>query len=277
MGATAFNLDLTAAGFKSSEIDIADLGVNRVKIIRRSGVSTDTLNEWNLQGFRDSYDNVISAGIPDVTALNATGGLSPTGAIFTYGLKSTLFVANTIADQTVTATGSKKVKIGKVFSGNSGSFTFTVTSSNTAVATATFNAADTSVQISGKIAGGPVTITITAKDVDNSLISTKFNVTVLPLVSVEKIEIPTEFSMSQNYPNPFNPSTTISYGLPNASNVSLKIYNILGEQVASLVNNVMPAGYHTVTFDASKLASGMYIYRIEAGSFVQVKKMMMLK
>jgi len=91
------------------------------------------------------------------------------------------------------------------------------------------------------------------------------------------VDIPTEFSLSQNYPNPFNPSTAINFGLPNASNVSLKIYNILGEQVASLVNKVMPAGYHTVTFDASKLASGMYIYRLEAGSFVQVKKMMMLK
>jgi hypothetical protein len=277
MGATPFNLDLTAAGFKASEIDIADLGVNRVKIIRRSGVITDTLNEWNLQGLRDSYDNVISAGIPDVTALNATGGLSTTGAIFTYGLKSTLFVANTIADKSVMATKTLTVKVGKVFSGNAGTFTYTVKSSNTAVATVAFHAADTSVVVTGVIAGGPVVITVTGKDVDNSQISTTFNVTVGPLVGVEKIEIPTEFSLSQNYPNPFNPSTTIKFGLPVASNVSLKIYNILGEQVASLVNKVMPAGYNTVTFDASKLASGMYIYRIEAGSFVQVKKMMMLK
>ena len=235
------------------------------------------MNEWNLQGLRDSYDNVISAGIPDVTALNATGGLSTTGAIFTYGLKSTLFVANTIADKSVMATKTLTVKVGKVFSGNAGTFTYTVKSSNTAVATVAFHAADTSVVVTGVIAGGPVVITVTGKDVDNSQISTTFNVTVGPFVGVEKIEIPTEFSLSQNYPNPFNPSTTIKFGLPVASNVSLKIYNILGEQVASLVNKVMPAGYNTVTFDASKLASGMYIYRIEAGSFVQVKKMMMLK
>ena len=277
MGATPFNLSLTAAGFKSSEIDIADLGVNRVKIIRRSGVAGDTLNQWNLQGLRDSYDNVISAGVPEVTALNATGGLSTAGGIFTYGLKSTLFVANTIADKSVMVKRVVVVNVSKVFSGNTGAFTYSTKSSNTAVATATFNAADTSVHVVGVIAGGPVVITVTGKDVDNSLISTTFNVTVTPLVGVDVVEIPTDFSLSQNYPNPFNPSTTINFGLPNASNVSLKIYNILGEQVASLVNKVMPAGYHTVTFDASKLASGMYIYRLEAGSFVQVKKMMMLK
>jgi hypothetical protein len=97
------------------------------------------------------------------------------------------------------------------------------------------------------------------------------------IVEIDFTSAPNSYSLEQNYPNPFNPSTTISYGLPNASNVSLKIYNILGEQVASLVNKVMPAGYQTVVFDASKLASGMYIYRLEAGSFVQVKKMMMLK
>ena len=119
---------------------------------------------------------------------------------------------------------------------------------------------------------------MTAQDVDNSRISTTFTVTTSG-VGVDELKnlIPTDYSLSQNYPNPFNPSTTINFGLPNASSVSLKVYNILGEEVANLVNKVMPAGYHTVVFDASKLASGLYIYRIEAGSFVQVKKMMMLK
>jgi hypothetical protein len=89
--------------------------------------------------------------------------------------------------------------------------------------------------------------------------------------------LPTAYSLLQNYPNPFNPSTTIEFGLPNASNVTLKVYNMLGEEVASVVNQTMTAGYHTVVFDASKLASGMYIYRIVAGNFIQVKKMTMLK
>ncbi|MCL5011882.1 MAG: T9SS type A sorting domain-containing protein [Patescibacteria group bacterium] len=89
--------------------------------------------------------------------------------------------------------------------------------------------------------------------------------------------IPTEFSLAQNYPNPFNPTTNIKFDLPKESNVILKVYNILGEEVATLVNKVMPAGQQVVTFNASQLASGMYIYRMEADNFVQVKKMMLTK
>ena len=118
---------------------------------------------------------------------------------------------------------------------------------------------------------------MTATDVDASRITTSFTVVTSGVGVAVAPVIPTEFSLSQNYPNPFNPSTTINFGLPVASNVTLKIYNILGEQVADVVNQVMPAGYHQVVFDGSKLASGLYIYRIEAGNFVQVKKMMMLK
>ncbi len=125
---------------------------------------------------------------------------------------------------------------------------------------------------------GTATITVTATDVDNSRITTSFNVTTSGVgVEVAQTAIPTVYSLSQNYPNPFNPSTTIEFGLPTASNVTLKVYNMLGEEVASIVNQAMNAGYHTVTFDGSKFTSGMYIYRITAGNFVQVKKMMMLK
>jgi hypothetical protein len=283
MGATAFNLDLTAAGFNPTEIDLNELGLNHVKIIRRNGTPYDVQNQWNLQGLRDSYNNIISAGVPDVTAINATSGLEPTGAIFTYGVKSNLTVLNAITDKTLNdnpiANRTIKIKLTNpaVFTGNTGTLVYTVSSSNPVIATATLLGTDT-LQVKGLRAGGPVVITITGKDVDNSQISTTFNVTVTGNTGVEVSPvIPTEFSLSQNYPNPFNPSTTINFGLPVASNVTLKIYNILGEQVADVVNQVMPAGYHQVVFDGSKLASGLYIYRIEAGNFVQVKKMMMLK
>ena len=89
--------------------------------------------------------------------------------------------------------------------------------------------------------------------------------------------IPTQFSLSQNYPNPFNPSTVISFALPTTQNVELSVYNLLGEKVAELVNGNMSAGNHSVTFDASNLTSGIYIYRISAGNFVSVKKLMLLK
>jgi hypothetical protein len=99
------------------------------------------------------------------------------------------------------------------------------------------------------------------------------------LSDVVNVEItnPTQYNLSQNYPNPFNPSTTIKFTLLEASNVTLKIFNTLGEEVSVLVNRVMEAGTHEVNFEASQLHSGMYFYRLEAGTFTQVKKMTLLK
>jgi hypothetical protein len=95
-------------------------------------------------------------------------------------------------------------------------------------------------------------------------------------VSAER-ERPSGFALNQNYPNPFNPATTISFQIPNAARVKLTVFNVLGQQVATLVDNQMNAGMHAVSFDASRLASGMYFYRIEAGSFAATKKMMLVK
>jgi len=88
---------------------------------------------------------------------------------------------------------------------------------------------------------------------------------------------PQTYALSQNYPNPFNPSTKIDFTLPASSQVELKVFNVLGQEVASLVSGTLTAGSHTVTFDASKLASGIYMYRISAGSFVSTRKMVLLK
>ncbi len=89
--------------------------------------------------------------------------------------------------------------------------------------------------------------------------------------------IPNKFELKQNYPNPFNPTTKIKYALPKDEFVTLKVYNSLGQEVTTLVNKNVSAGYHTINFDASNLASGMYIYRIKAGKYVSIKKMMLLK
>jgi hypothetical protein len=95
------------------------------------------------------------------------------------------------------------------------------------------------------------------------------------------VTAPGGFSLAQNYPNPFNPSTTIAYTVPEASKVSIKVYSIIGELVASLVNETVEAGYHTVQFDAKRLTSGTYIYQINANgesrNFVENKKMLLLK
>jgi hypothetical protein len=88
---------------------------------------------------------------------------------------------------------------------------------------------------------------------------------------------PAVFYLSQNYPNPFNPSTKIDYSVPQASKVSLKVYDMLGREVASLVDEYKEIGTYTVTFDASNLAGGIYLYVISAGDFMQSKKMTYLK
>ncbi|MBC8043030.1 MAG: T9SS type A sorting domain-containing protein [Rhizobacter sp.] len=88
---------------------------------------------------------------------------------------------------------------------------------------------------------------------------------------------PRAFGLQQNYPNPFNPSTTIRYELASASEVSLKVFDVLGREVASLVQSRQPAGNYRVPFNASKLSSGIYFYRLQASGKVQTKKMLLLK
>jgi hypothetical protein len=97
------------------------------------------------------------------------------------------------------------------------------------------------------------------------------------VVEVEIDTSPKEFSLAQNYPNPFNPTTTIKYQIPNAGNVSLKIYDVLGAEVMTLVNTTQAKGRYEVNFDASQLASDVYIYRIQANDYVASRKMMLLK
>lgn len=104
------------------------------------------------------------------------------------------------------------------------------------------------------------------------------------ITDIEEIEmqIPTQFAVSQNYPNPFNPTTTIEFALPTASRVDLKIYDVLGQEIATLANTTYSAGTHRVVWDASRLASGMYIYRIVASGdnnsqYTRTLKMMLTK
>ncbi|MEO8399198.1 MAG: T9SS type A sorting domain-containing protein [Ignavibacteriaceae bacterium] len=88
---------------------------------------------------------------------------------------------------------------------------------------------------------------------------------------------PSAYKLDQNYPNPFNPSTTISYSIPKEGIVTLKIYNVLGQEVKTLINKFQPSGNYTINFEASKLTSGVYFYAINAGDYNQVKKMILLK
>jgi len=90
-------------------------------------------------------------------------------------------------------------------------------------------------------------------------------------------QIPDKFYLDQNYPNPFNPSTTIEFGLPKESQVQIAVYNILGQQVAMLVNGSMKAGNHRISFNASRFASGVYFYVMRAGEKTFKQKMLLMK
>ena len=88
---------------------------------------------------------------------------------------------------------------------------------------------------------------------------------------------PDSYNLAQNFPNPFNPTTSIRYSIPKRSNVTLKVYDILGNEVASLVNEEKDQGVYTVSFNAASLSSGIYFYRLQSGTFVETKKMLLLK
>ncbi len=94
---------------------------------------------------------------------------------------------------------------------------------------------------------------------------------------IEAELVPNQFSLDQNYPNPFNPTTTIKFSVPEKANVSIKIFNSLGQIVNEVLNNNFDAGYYSINFNASNLASGVYYYRMDAGNFTQIKKMMLVK
>ena len=99
------------------------------------------------------------------------------------------------------------------------------------------------------------------------------------VVNVEDEEniIPVTFKLEQNYPNPFNPSTIIKFAVPERNRVLIKIYDLLGAEVLTLINEDLDAGWYERTFDAGSLSTGVYIYRMQAGSYVSTKKMLMVK
>ncbi|MCB9250153.1 MAG: T9SS type A sorting domain-containing protein, partial [Ignavibacteriales bacterium] len=106
-------------------------------------------------------------------------------------------------------------------------------------------------------------------------------------VSITDVEsdknLSAQFELSQNYPNPFNPTTIIKYSVPNvvsnfsSNNVELKVYDVLGREIKTLVNQKQKAGNYEVSFDTKELSSGVYFYRLQSGDFIQTKKMMLLK
>jgi len=124
---------------------------------------------------------------------------------------------------------------------------------------------------------GEAKVAVTAIDKKGLSVADTFKVDILTSLDNLKQQIPERFGLAQNYPNPFNPVTTIKYQLPKNTDVMLRIYNSLGQEIATLVNQSQPAGYYSVNWNAGNQASGVYFYKIEAESFRQVRKMLLIR
>ncbi|MEK6738225.1 MAG: T9SS type A sorting domain-containing protein, partial [Planctomycetota bacterium] len=139
----------------------------------------------------------------------------------------------------------------------------------------------TGASLEGRALARTASVTLDANTISLNTGATASNAVTKPatVTSVENDVVPQAFSLDQNYPNPFNPSTKIQYTIGNAGLVSLKVYDVLGHEVATLVNSNQEAGSYTVPFNTSELnlSSGVYFYRLQAGSFVSIKKLILLK
>jgi len=269
LGQTQFNLELTAEGYTEFD-DIAN-----VRMIRRSGTLADITNAWSLQGAQ--YDNYVIGGIPTVVNVNSTGGLAPGGAIYTYGLKSTMVVANPITPINLTdanKTFTRDLTNPALFTGAKEAISYSVTVDNPAIVTATI--ANNVLTVTQKVSGTTFITVIGTDSYDGSRISYKANVQCVSVVE-EPTEILKEFSLAQNYPNPFNPATTISFALPERSRVAITIFNVLGIEVAKLVDGVVEAGRHQISWDASRCPSGVYLCRMQANGFTETRKLILLR
>jgi len=125
---------------------------------------------------------------------------------------------------------------------------------------------------------GVYTLTVTAKGPNGTPVHQRtVTVTTSTTSSINTEEVPVSFKLEQNYPNPFNPVTKIGYSLPKISDVKITVYNVLGKEIVSFYNEQQAPGNHFVLFNANSLTTGVYYYKIQAGSFTEVKKMTLLK
>lgn len=212
-----------------------------------------------------SVDNTIPVVIagPSTLAPNQTGNYTVTisnGTGKGVGVDiaaSSGTLANTDANLKVLS-GELTQPAKKAFSGSSYTFNFTYTAPSTT---------------------GPQTLYATGCSSKAQWnFATNYTVNVTSATDVKNDNInPNEFKLYSNYPNPFNPSTKIQFSIPANNYVTLKVYDISGREVASLVNSQMNAGQHVINFDASNLSSGIYYYKLSAGNFTQTNKMILMK
>jgi len=225
--------------------------------------------------------NVIASVVLNSNSLTSPDSIKVSGFGLSYGLRSStarldvgLILLGKYKDTTfiITNTGSDTLKITGISSSAQG-----ITIRPTSFSILPNGFATDTIRFTPTIVGpvsGSIIIASNAPTSPDSVKITSSGVTAT--VGIVEEGIPSSFELNQNYPNPFNPSTTINYSLPKTANVSLRLFNTLGQEVALLVNDQRSPGYYHVQWNAN-VPSGIYFYRLQAGDFVETKKMILLK
>lgn len=266
-----YDMEFVAEGF----IDYDD--INEVIGIYKYVNYYETEKTWFL--LNNEFANILEDNIPIIRCQNTVGAFQRVPSIITFGLPTNLYTTGTLPDRTI-MWEILQVDIEDLFAGSTGELTYSVSSSDTSHVRVSNESFTTTVFEVEGLVNGVSEICVTAADINGDFLSVYFTVTVdgHNHTGILDLETPSEYELKQNYPNPFNPKTTIRFGLPEASKVSLKIYNTVGEEVYTLVNGLeLQAGYHTYNFEASDYPSGVYFYRLEAGEYHESRKMILMK
>jgi len=216
----------------------------------------------------------------DTITIQATAAGKATADQFVVTVKPALILDSPLPDLIVEVNaGDEIIDLSSVFyEKNGAAITFTLRhQTNPTLVTANIQDSLLILDFNASMTGTD-TITIQAT-VPGEVLTDDFVVTVNPATAISASSglIPLEYSLSQNYPNPFNPETTIRYALPERAKVRISVYNINGRYIAEILSANKSAGYHTIKWNASNLASGLYMYQIRTKNFTQVKKCMLLK
>ncbi len=268
-------LELTANGY----YDFADVG--DIRTIYRFGGITDSTGQWYL--FGTQYDNYVIQGVPTVTCVNVLGITRNMEMIVTFGLPISIYPPNPLPNllplNRTNPEYRRCLTNPALFAGARGKISYSVTSSNPIVASADIVGGDTLLVRLGYATTGFTTIEVKGTDTyDGSSLTARTTVNwIWPMPNVERELFPTEYVLSQNYPNPFNPTTTIEFTLPSEQFVRLSIFNLLGREIAGLMEETLAPGFYKTEWNATNQPSGIYFYRLQAGAFVETKKLILMR
>ena len=286
---------VSAAAFRSLEFwyyvsDVSQLDAANQVELGSAGRPDQNEYNWSLSNLKNGWNQITlefaragnTGGTPDMQNINFLRLYRfKKGSVVTridglkFGGVNEAPVANAGADQTVRdADGNGKESVtldASVSSDPDGSiFKYLWTLNGKEIAANRKPTVELSV--------GTHTITLVVTDNGGATGEDQVTITVQPATGVDDENgIPTEYALRQNHPNPFNPKTTIRYSLPAEGLVQLHVYDILGKEVASLLNEIKPIGHHRVEFEATDLSSGVYYYRLQCNGFVQTKKLVLLR